>query len=100
MKTNLLKIAGLSIALGIMVVSCNQDDSLTVSPTNQATSVVTDNQTANEQSESAYQLADEATFLPFGGRNLRETGETLDKRKWTFPDARRWLGQALERKRW
>ena len=85
MRTNFLKIAGLSIALGIMVVSCNKDDSSTVSPSNQATSVVTDNQTANEQSESAYQLADEATFLPFGGRNLRETGETLDKGNGHFP---------------
>lgn len=78
MKNNFLKIAGLSIALGMMVVSCNKDDSSTT-PTNQATSVVSDSQTANDQSESAYQLADDATFMPFGGRNLRETGETLDK---------------------
>lgn len=85
MKTNFLKIAGLSIALGIMVVSCNKDDSSTTVPSNQATSVVTDNQTANDQSESAYQLADDATFLPFGGRNLRETGETLDKGNGHFP---------------
>lgn len=78
MKNNFLKIAGLSIALGMMVVSCNKDDSSTT-PTGQATSVVSDSQTANDQSESAYQLADDATFMPFGGRNLRETGETLDK---------------------
>ncbi len=84
MKINFLKLAGLSIALGIMVVSCNKDDSSTT-PTNQATSVVSDNQTANDQSESAYQLADDATFLPFGGRNLRETGETLDKGNGHFP---------------
>ncbi len=84
MKINFLKFAGLSIALGIMVVSCNKDDSSTT-PTNQATSVVSDNQTANDQSESAYQLADDATFLPFGGRNLRETGETLDKGNGHFP---------------
>ncbi len=85
MKTNFLKIAGLSIALGIMVVSCNKDDNSTTVPSNQATSVVTDNQIANEQSESAYQLADDATFLPFGGKNLRETGETLDKGDGHFP---------------
>lgn len=85
MKTNFLKIAGLSIALGIMVVSCNKDDSSTTVPSNQATSVVSDNQTANDQSENAYQLADDVTFLPFGGRNLRETGETLDKGDGHFP---------------
>ena len=78
MKTNFLKIAGLSIALGMMVVSCNKDDSSTT-PSNQVTSAVIDSQTANDQSESAYQLADDATFLPFGGRNFRETGEALDK---------------------
>lgn len=84
MKSNFFKIAGLSIALGMMVVSCNKDDS-TTTPSSQATSVVSDSQTANDQSESAYQLADDATFLPFGGRNFRETGETLDKGDGHFP---------------
>lgn len=84
MKSNFLKIAGLSIALGIMVLSCNKDDR-TTTPSSQATSVVSDSQTANDQSESAYQLADDATFLPFGGRNFRETAETLDKGDGHFP---------------
>ncbi|CAH0997467.1 hypothetical protein EMA8858_03600 [Emticicia aquatica] len=78
MKTNFFKIVTLSIALGIAVVSCDKNDT-NVTSSNQAANVVSDNQTVNEQSESAYQLADDATFLPFGGRNFRETGETLDK---------------------
>ncbi len=84
MKNNFLKLAGLSIALGIMVVSCNKDN-VTASTSSQTTGVVSDVQTANEQSEKAYQLADETTFLPFGGRNLRETGEALDKGNGHFP---------------
>lgn len=75
MKTNVLKIAALSIALGVAVISCNKTDNISAS--NQATSVVTDNQIATEQSEAAYQLADDATFLPFGGRNFRGTEEAL-----------------------
>jgi hypothetical protein len=82
MKTNFLKIAGLSIALGLAVVACNQDS---VTSSSQTTGVVSDIQTANEQSESAYQLADDVTFVPFGGRNFRETGETLDKGDGNFP---------------
>lgn len=74
MKTNVLKIAALSIALGITVFSCVKNDNISAS--NQATSVVTDNQIATEQAEAAYQLADDATFLPFGGRNFRGTEET------------------------
>jgi hypothetical protein len=77
MKNNVLKIAALSIVLGFTIISCNKTDSISAS--NQATSVVTDNQIANEQSETAYQMADDATFLPFGGRNFRGTEETLGK---------------------
>lgn len=77
MKTNVFKIAALSISIGITVISCNKTDSISAS--NQATSVVTDNQTANEQSETAYQMVDDATFLPFGGRNFRGTEEALGK---------------------
>lgn len=77
MKTNVLKIAALSITLGVTVFSCVKNDNISAS--NQATSVVTDNQIATEQSEAAYQLADDATFLPFGGRNFRGTEEALGK---------------------
>ncbi len=77
MKNNFFKLTALSIALGIAVVSCVKNDEVTSS--SQAVSVVTDSQTANDQSESAYQLADDATFMPFGGRNMRDTGEALDK---------------------
>ncbi len=77
MKTNFFKVATLSIALGMAVVACDKETA--ISGSDQAVSVVTDSQTANEQSESAYQLVDDATFLPFGGRNFRETGEALDK---------------------
>ncbi len=77
MKNNFFKVAALSIALGMAVVACDKET--TISGSDQAVSVVTDSQTANEQSESAYQLVDDATFLPFGGRNFRETGEAMDK---------------------
>ena len=77
MKNNFFKVATLSIALGMAVAACDKET--TISGSDQAVSVVTDSQTANEQSESAYQLVDDVTFLPFGGRNFRETGETLDK---------------------
>lgn len=85
MKKSFLKLTGLSIALGLMIVSCNKDSITTDTSSSQSANVVSDLQTANELSESAYQLADDITFVPFGGRNFRETGETLDKGDGFFP---------------
>ncbi|WP_337045119.1 hypothetical protein [Emticicia sp. 17c] len=75
MKKNVLKMASLSLALGFLITACNKDmtsDSLT--PDSQAAAVVADNQTIQDESEDAYELVDDITFLPFGGRNFRETG--------------------------
>ena len=75
MKNHFFKITSLSIALGLGVIACNKDlNTAALTPSEQATTLVTDNLTIQEQSEEAYQLADDATFLPFGGRNFRENG--------------------------
>lgn len=65
MKTNLLKITALSIALGVALIACDKTNS-TITSSDQLANAVIDNQTANEQSESAYELVDDATFLPLG----------------------------------
>lgn len=77
MKNNLLKITSLCIALGLAVVACTKDaDTNSVTPTAQSAAVVADNQTIQDESEDVYDLVDDVTFLPFGGRNFRETGES------------------------
>jgi hypothetical protein len=77
MKNNLLKIASLCIALGVAVTACTKNgDNNSVTPDAQSAAVVADNQTIQDESEDVYDLVDDVTFLPFGGRNFRETGET------------------------
>ncbi|AFK03573.1 hypothetical protein Emtol_2437 [Emticicia oligotrophica DSM 17448] len=84
MKTNLLKITALSIALGVALIACDKTNS-TITSSDQLANAVIDNQTANEQSESAYELVDDATFLPFGGRNFRETADITGGGNGFFP---------------
>ncbi|RFS16160.1 hypothetical protein [Emticicia sp. C21] len=75
MKNNFLKIASLCIALGVAVTACTKDaDNNSVTPDAQSAAVVADNQTIQDGSEDVYELVDDVTFLPFGGRNFRETG--------------------------
>lgn len=74
MKKQFFKIALFSISLGLVILSCNKEE-VNTSSSNQVSSVVTDNQLVNEQSETAYQLVDDITFMPFGGRNFRSTEE-------------------------
>ena len=76
MKNNLLKIASLCIALGLGVTACKEANNNTLTPDAQSAAIVADNQTIQDESEDVYDLVDDVTFLPFGGRNLRETGET------------------------
>lgn len=83
MKTNFFKITALCIALGAAMIACDKTTN-TVTSSDQLANAVVDNQTANEQSEAAYELADEVTFMPFGGRNFRET-DVLDKGNGFFP---------------
>ena len=79
MKNNFLKIASLCIALGLAVTACTNDsDNNSVTPEAQSAAVVADNQTVQDESEDMYELVDDVTFLPFGGRNFRETGENGD----------------------
>lgn len=84
MKTNFFKITALCIALGASMIACDKTTD-TVTSSDQLANAVVDSQTANEQSEAGYELADEVTFMPFGGRNFRETGEALDKGNGIFP---------------
>ncbi len=84
MKTNFFKITALSLALGAVMIACDKTTN-TVTSSDQLANAVVDNQTANEQSEAAYELADDVTFMPFGGRSFRETGEALDKGNGFFP---------------
>jgi hypothetical protein len=76
MKNNLLKIASLCVALGLAVAACTKEaDTNSVTPDAQTAAVVADNQTIQDESEDVYDLVDDVTFLPFGGRGFRETGE-------------------------
>lgn len=84
MKTNFFKITTLSLALGAAMIACDKTAN-NVTSSEQLANAVVDSQTANEQSEAAYELADDVTFMPFGGRNFRETGENLDKGNGFFP---------------
>lgn len=84
MKTNFFKITTLCIALGAAMIACDKTTD-TVSSSDQLANAVVDSQTANEQSEAGYELADEVTFMPFGGRNFRETGDAQDKGNGYFP---------------
>lgn len=84
MKTNFFKITALCIALGATMIACDKTAN-TVTSSDQLANAVIDSQTANEQSEAGYELADEVSFMPFGGRNFRETGEALDKGNGIFP---------------
>ncbi len=84
MKTIFFKITTLSLALGTAMIACDKTAN-NVTSSEQLANAVVDSQTANEQSEAAYELADDVTFMPFGGRNFRETGENLDKGNGFFP---------------
>ncbi|HEY1055737.1 MAG TPA: hypothetical protein VGE24_11395 [Emticicia sp.] len=76
MKNNFLKIASLCIAIGLAVAACTKTpDSNSVTPSAQSAAAVADNQTIQDESEDVYELVDDVTFLPFGGRGFRETGE-------------------------
>lgn len=75
MKTNLLKIASLCIVLGLAVTACTKDPvTSSLTPDAQSAAAVADNQIIQDESEDVYGLVDDVTFLPFGGRNFRETG--------------------------
>ena len=73
MKRPFSKLATLAFALGLMVSCTKEADNNSVTPDTQS-AVVADNQTIQDESEDAYDLIDDITFLPFGGRNLREAG--------------------------
>ncbi len=73
MKNYSLKLGAIALAMG-MVVSCTKEsDTNSLTPDAQS-AVIADNQTIQDESEDAYDLIDDITFLPFGGRNFRETG--------------------------
>jgi hypothetical protein len=86
MKINFLKITAFCIALGSAMIACDKTTD-NVSSSSQLSNAVVNSQIANEQSEAGYELADEVSFMPFGGRNFRET-DALDKGNGFFP----WLG--------
>ncbi len=85
MKKHFVKIALLSISLGFVMLSCNKEE-VNSSSSTQASNIVTDNQIVNEQSEIAYQLVDDVTFVPFGGRNFRSTDELGKGGNGHFPE--------------